>query len=180
VTLGSVPSGCVAPAPGTYSGLAGGAQVVNFSIACTDPPAPTRYVFASAWGTPSGGFVNLNVSFNSLTTGFAGVQAITNLTGSAAGRLTAVTGIATGVFATPTIGGTLPTVAWLTNTTGANQVGLTGVATLQFLIGSGSAGSVTTATTVQEISNLAGDPLSLIFSGASQNIDVVEATLTLP
>jgi hypothetical protein len=94
--------------------------------------------------------------------------------------LTAVTPIATGVFSAPTIGGTLPTVAWLANTAIADQFGLTGVATLQFLIGSGPAGTVTTQTTVQEISALNADPFPLVFSGAGQNIDVTEATLNLP
>lgn len=175
VTLSGIPSGCIAPPAGSYSGLtAGGTQSVPFTISCTDP-VPVTNQFASAWGTPSGGFVNLNISYTPATgIGFAGVQAITALTGPAAGRLTAVSGIATGVFATPTIGGTLPTVTWLTTTTSANQTGLTPVATLQFLIGSGAGGSVTTATTVQEISNLAGDAISLT------GLTVVEATLNLP
>jgi hypothetical protein len=33
---------------------------------------------------------------------------------------------------------------------------------------------------VQEIATGAGDAFNLVFSGASQNIDVVEATLDLP
>jgi hypothetical protein len=192
VTLGNLPALCTAPAPGSYSGLlAGGSQAVNFTIDCQTPPAATRYQYSSTWGTPSGGFVNLLIAFdpsgfNSPAVngagpdGFAGIQAITTLTGTAASRLTAVTPIATGVFSAPTIGGTLPTVAWLANTAIADQFGLTGVATLQFLIGSGPAGTVTTQTTVQEISALNADPFPLVFSGAGQNIDVTEATLNLP
>jgi len=175
VTLGDIPSGCTAPPAGTYSGLtAGGTQSVPFTIDCTAPPVITNE-FRSTWGAPSGGFVNLSVAYTPATgVGFAAVQALTTLTGTAAGRLTAVSGIATGAFATPTIGGVLPTVAWLTTTTSADQVGLTPVATLQFLIGSGPSGSVTTATTVQEIANLAGDALSLA------GLSVVESTLNLP
>jgi hypothetical protein len=192
VTLGNLPALCTAPAPGSYSGLtAGGSQAVNFTVDCQTPPAATRYQFTSTWGAPSGGFVNLLITFDPSgfnspaingagPDGFAGLQAITALTGPAASRLTAVTGIATGVFATPTIGGTLPTIAWLTNTTVGDQTALTGVATLQFLVGSGAAGTVTTQTTVQEVSTLGGDPFPLVFSGAGQNIDVNEATLNLP
>jgi hypothetical protein len=192
VALGNLPALCTAPAPGSYTGLtAGGSQTVDFTIDCQSPPAATRYQFTSQWGAPSGGFVNLLISFDPSgynspdingagPDGFAGVQAITSLTGSAVSRLTAVTGIATGVFSTPTIGGSLPTIAWLTNTTVADQFGLTGVTTLQFLIGSGPAGTVTTQTTVQEISTLNATPFVLVFTGAGQNIDVNEATLNLP
>jgi hypothetical protein len=83
-------------------------------------------------------------------------------------------------FASPTIGGTLPSVSWLTNTTGGDRTMLTDVVKLRFTIGAGAAGAVVTSTTVQEISTSLGDAFNLVFSGAGQNIDVVEATVTLP
>jgi hypothetical protein len=45
VALSNLPSGCTNPGPGSYSGLtSGGTQTVNFTVACTPPPAGYAYV----------------------------------------------------------------------------------------------------------------------------------------
>lgn len=190
VTLGNIPAGCVAPAAGTYSGLTdGGTQTVNFSIQCDAPPA--RYVFRSSWGAISGGQVDLTISFDPTgfndpvlngagADGFAGYGAVTTLTGSAAGRLTAVTGVAAAPFGAPVIGGTLPVVTHLATKTGADLFTLSNVAVLRFTVGAGAAGTVTTSTSGIEISTSGGDTFNLVLSGAGQNLDVVEGTLTVP
>lgn len=188
VAVSNLPSGCAAPAAGAYSGLVdGGTQTVGFTITCSAPPA--RDVFASSWGAATS-TVDLTISLDPSgfdNPEFAGVdqvgavQAITTLTGSAASRLTAVTGVAAGIFATPTLNFVAPSVAWVTNTTTAGGLQTNGaVATLRFTVGAGAAGTVTTSTNVQEIATPLGDAYTLIFSGAGQNIDVIEATLTLP
>jgi hypothetical protein len=190
VTLSNLPGGCTAPPAGTYSGLTdGGTQTVNFSIQCDAPPA--RYVYRNTWGTISGGSVDLTISFDPSgfndpaingagADGFSGYQAITTLTGTAASRFTAVSGVAAAPFGTPTLGGTLPSVSHLANTTGGDLFVLANVAVLRFTVGAGTAGSVTTSTTLQEVSTGGGDPFNLVFTGAGQNIDVIEATLTVP
>jgi PKD repeat protein len=197
VTLGALPSGCAVTTPAggaaAYSGLtAGGATTVSFTVDCQPPPPPVqRYLFRSTWGAVSGGTVDLVVAvdpsgFNDPAIngagpdGFSGLGAVFTLTGPAAGRLTAVSALAVAPFSTPTINGTLPTLTWITNTTAGDRTALTEVARFRFVIASGAAGSVTTMSTVQEIATGTGDVFNLIFSGASQNIDVVEATLDLP
>jgi hypothetical protein len=71
-------------------------------------------------------------------------------------------------------------VSHLANTTGGDLFVLANVAVLRFTVGAGTAGSVTTSTTLQEVSTGGGDPFNLVFTGAGQNIDVIEATLTVP
>jgi hypothetical protein len=164
---------------------------VDFSVQCDAPPA--RYVYRNSWGGISAGQVDLTLAFDPSgfndpiingagPDGFAGYQGIVTLTGTAAGRFTAVAGVAVAPFSTPTIGGTLPTVSYLANAT-LPDPGLTTLANvgiLRFTIGAGAAGTVTTSTTVQEISTPGGDAFSLVFSGPGQNIDVIEATLNVP
>lgn len=197
VTLGALPSGCsvTAPAGGSasYSGVAaGGSTTVSFTVNCQAAPPPVqRYVFKSTWGTVSNNTVDLTLSFDPTgfndpaingagADGFAGYGAVTTLTGSAASRLTAVSGVAASPFGAPTIGGTLPVVTHLATKTGADVSALANIAVLRFTIGAGAAGTVTTATTGIEVSTSLGDTFNLVFSGASQNIDVVEGTLNLP
>lgn len=191
VRLANLPAFCVAPPPASYSGLvAGGSATVSFTVQC-DAPAATRYLLLSRWGTPSGGVVDLTVAFDpsgfndplingTAADGFAGLQAITTLTGTAADRLTAVSGLSVSPFSTPNINALLPSVAWLVNTTAGDRFALSDVAVLRFTIGAGAPGSVTTATTLQEVSTASGDAFALIVSGAGQNVDVLEATLNLP
>jgi PKD repeat protein len=197
VTLGSLPAGCgiTSPAGGVaaYSGLtAGGSTTVSFTVDCQPPPPPAqRYLFRSTWGPVSGGTVDLVIAvdpsgFNDPAIhgagpdGFSGLQAVQTLTGSAAGRLTAVTPVAVAPFATATVGGALPALSWITNTTAGDRTSLVDVARFRFTVAAGAPGPVTTATTVQEISTGNGDAFNLVFSGAGQNIDVVETTLELP
>jgi hypothetical protein len=45
VALSNLPAGCTNPGPGSYTGLTnGGTQTVNFTVACTPPPAGYAYV----------------------------------------------------------------------------------------------------------------------------------------
>lgn len=197
VSLGALPGGCTITSSGGgsagYSGLTvGGSASVSFTVDCQPPPPPPqRYLFRSSWGAISGGQVDLTLSFDpsgfndpningAAPDGFAGYGAVTTLTGSAAGRLTAVTGVAVTPFATPTINATLPAVASLANSTGGDLFAVANVAVLRFTVGAGAAGSVTTSTSGIEISTAFGDTFNLVFTGPSQNIDVVEATLDLP
>jgi hypothetical protein len=197
VTIGPLPAGCAVTTPAggaaAYAGLtAGGSTIVSFTVDCQPPPPPAqRYLFRSTWGPVSGGTVDLIVAvdpsgFNDPAIngagpdGFSGLGAVFTLTGPAVGRLTGVTAVAVTPFGTPTVNGTLPTLTWITNTTAGDRTALTEVARFRFVVGPGAAGSITTLSTVQEIATGAGDAFNLVFSGASQNIDVVEATLDLP
>jgi hypothetical protein len=191
VTLSNLPSGCAAPAAGAYTGLtSGGTQTVSFTVTCDAPAA--RDEFTSTWGAIAAGQVDLTITFN--PAGFdnpefpgvdqvGAVQAITTLTGSGVARLTAVTAFAPAgtIFATPTINFVAPSVAWVTNTTAPGGLQALGpVAGLRFTVGAGAAGTVTTSTNVQEIATPLGDAYTYTFSGAGQNINVNEATLTIP
>jgi len=192
VRLSNIPAFCIAPPPGSYTGLgAGGSVEVGFTVQCDPPPSASRYVLRSRWGTPSGDQVDLTVSFDPSgyndplvngtgPDGFSGMQVVTSLTGPATSRLTAVTAVAVSPFSTPILGGTLPIIPWLANTVSGDQFGLTDVAILRFAIGSGPAGAVTTSTTVQEVSTTGGDAFNLVPGGVDQNLDLVEATLELP
>ncbi len=191
VTITAVPSDCTIPAAGTYSGLtSGGTQTVNFTVTCTAPPPPAaRYVYKSTWGTPSGGTVDLAISFD--PSGFndpapelngagadaiGGAQALTQLSGTNVARLTAVSAVATANFGSATLGGSLPITSWLANTTVAGGfTTLQEIARLRYTIGGSGAASIGTTTTLSEVSTPNGDPFNLIFSGAGQNIDVIEA-----
>jgi hypothetical protein len=194
VTVGNIPSGCTAPAAGTYSGLTdGGTQTVDFSIQCDAPPA--RYVFRNSWGPISGGTVALTISFDPSgfndplingagPDGFAGMGALITLTGTAAGRLTSVTGAGVAPFSQNSINPLLPNIAFVASTTAGDQFALSSVEVLTFTIGAGPPGTVTTLTGTDpgnlEISATNADVFSLVFSGPGQNIDIIEATLNLP
>jgi hypothetical protein len=194
VTLGNIPGGCTAPAPGTYSGLTdGGTQTVDFSVQCDAPPA--RYVFRNSWGPVTAGTVDLTISFDPTgfndplingagPDGFSGMGALITLTGPAAGRLTAVTGQGVAPFAQQSLNATLPSVAFVAATTAGDVFTLASVEVLRFTVAAGAPGSVTTVTstggTSLEISTSTADTFTLIFSGPGQNIDIIEGTLNLP
>jgi hypothetical protein len=204
VTLENLPALCTNPGPAPYTGLGGTGgpgsnQTVGITLFC-DVPAP-RYVFRSSWGAISGGQVDLTLSFDpsgfndptiptdNVNTpadegagpdGFAGYGAVTTLTGPAAGRLTAVTGVAAPPFGTPTVNAILPVVASLANTTAGDLFTLANIAVLRFTVSPGAAGSVTTATSQIEISTADGSTFNFVFSGPGQNIDIIEATLNVP
>ncbi len=60
VTLANLPSGCTNPGAGSYTGLAsGGTATVNFTVACTPPPAGYQYV-----GTAVDNGATVTISFS--------------------------------------------------------------------------------------------------------------------
>lgn len=194
ITLGNLPANCTAPAPTPYSGLTlGGSLAVTISVNCDTPPPVLRYVYGSRWTAPAGGTVDLIVSFDPSgfndpningagPDNFGGASGVVTLNGLG-GRLTAVTPVATGPFGTATLNSAPfpPTFAWLANSTDVN--GFTtnqDVATFRFTIGGTGAATIVTQSTLSEVSTPLGDTFTLVTSGASQNLDIVEATLVLP
>ncbi len=192
ITLGNLPANCTAPASTPYAGLTlGGSLAVTISVNCDTPPPVLRYRYNSRWTTPAAGSVDMIVSFDPSgfndpnvngagPDGFASISSVVVLTGPAAARLTAITPLATGAWATPTVNPQLPTFAWLTNTTAGDRFALEDVATFRFTIGAGAAGTVTTATTISAVGNTGADEYTFVTSGAGQNLDITEATVTLP
>lgn len=193
ITLGNLPGGCTAPAPAPYTGLTvGGTLAVTISVACdAPPPPPARYAYSSRWANQTATSVDLIITFDPSgfddpaiagPDGFSSLQAITNLSGNAAARLTAVTPIATGPFAVPSYnaGAFPPNLAWLTTNAASNSFASIDVATFRFTIAAGAPGTVSTSTTLQSVGTLGGDEFTLIESGAGDNLDITEATLTLP
>ncbi len=65
VALSNLPSGCTNPGAGSYSGLTnGGTATVNFTIACTSPPAGYQYIGTAV---DNGATVTISFSINMST-----------------------------------------------------------------------------------------------------------------
>ncbi|MDX2192837.1 MAG: hypothetical protein NW201_05755 [Gemmatimonadales bacterium] len=195
ITLGNLPVDCSAPASTPYTGLtAGGTLPIGITVTCTPPPPPpARYVFAHQWGAPAGGTVDLTLTFDPsncvfalnatcrVPLNYAGLQGTTSLTGSATGRISGRTSLSTPNFGTPTIGGTTLATNFVTNTVSPGGfTNLQTVGILRYTFGAGASGTVTTSTTIAEIVDFDGNSFVLVPAGPGQNLQINNATVTLP
>jgi hypothetical protein len=66
VALSNLPAGCTNPGPGSYTGLtSGGTQTVNFTVACTPPPA--GFAYSTTFGAVTGGQVTVRLAIDMST-----------------------------------------------------------------------------------------------------------------
>jgi hypothetical protein len=188
VALSNLPSGCTNPGPGSYTGLtSGGTQTVNFTIACTPPPA--GYNFSQSFSAVTGGATTLTFSidmstFNDPAVNGANPDDISVIQGSFtynASRLTLVScsavagqGLNSSTFNTSTAG----TVGFLSLTTGSTLLtGLQNVGQCTFnVVGSPVAGAHTATTLIIASSGNFDDYLTTGPGGTSRVI-FNEATL---
>ena len=183
VALSNLPAGCTDPGPGSYTGLtSGGTQSVNFTVACTPPPA--GYAFSISFGAVAGGQVTARVAidmstFNDPAINGAGADDISSIQGLFTyntARLTFVAGschvvAGQGLDSGTFNGATAGTLRFSAFTTGLTPLtGAQTIAECSFnVIGSPVAGA-TTATTIQ-VSQSSG------FADLVPHIIVTEAAL---
>ena len=153
VALSTLPSGCTAPAAGSYSGLTnGGSVTVNFTVACTPPPV--GYPFT---GTAVDNGATVTITFSLDMNGandpaIPGIDDISAIQGSFtynSARLSAPvcgnvagSGLTNGTFNTSTPG----FLGWLNFSTTGVKTGVQGVLTCTFT--DAGAGALTTVTTL--------------------------------
>ena len=171
VALSSLPSGCTAPAAGSYSGLTnGGTATVNFTVACTPPPA--GYAYTSTF-SGTGATTTLLVSIDMGTfndplvngTGADDISAIQGIFTYNAARLSApvcsnVGGslLTNGTFNTSAAG----TIQFLNFSTNANPIaatGVQGIASCTFTVIGSPIPGAKTATTLSVVASGAGNDL---------------------
>lgn len=193
VLLGNLPSGCTNPGAGSYSGLTnGGTATVNFSVACTAPPA--GYNYNVAFGAVTGGVsrmtINLDMNtFNDPAVNGASPDDISVLqavfTYNTA-RLTLVPGSCGKVSATqgldsPTFNVSTPgTIVYGIFTTVPAGVFLTGVQPViqcDFTVTGSAIPGAKTATVLQVASNASFDDYLISGPGGTSRVLINEGTL---
>lgn len=187
VALSSLPAGCTNPGPGSYTGLtSGGTQTVNFTVACTPPPA--GYAYGYSFTAVTGGQTTLTAhidmsTFNDPNVNGAGaddIAVVTTLIGYNPARLTLVAGSCGAVpgqaLNSVTIGTNTPNVISVLALGTTPGTGLQNIVQCTFnVIGSPIAGA-TTVTTLQSASNGFDDYTSTGPGGTSRVI-ITEAPL---
>jgi hypothetical protein len=185
VALSNLPSGCSNPGAGNYSGLtSGGTQTVDFTVACTPPPAGYQYTGSAV---DNGATVTITFSINMSTFDDPAISGpenigvidgqftynstrLTPITGAPA--CVSVTGSALGVAAfnanTP---GTIVFTSVNTTSAAAGQ-GTNGVISCTFNDAGG--GSFSTATTLFVASDFLGN---LDYLAPTNHVLVTEATV---
>lgn len=170
VALSSLPSGCTAPAAGSYSGLVnGGTATVNFTVACTPPPAGYAYssTFTGTTGTTTL-LISINMgTFNDPLVNGTGADDISAIQGSFtynAARLSnpVCSNVAGSLLTNGTFGGSAGTVTFLNFSTNANPIaatGVQGIASCTFTIIGSPVSGAQTATTLSVVASGNGNDL---------------------
>jgi hypothetical protein len=161
-------------------------------VSCT-APFTAFYALTQQWGAITGGAADLSLTFDPsaclvaqnptcrAVLNYSAVSGVTQLTGSAASRVTARAAQATPNFGSATLGGATPqTTSWLGFVTGPGFTNLQTVAIIRYTIGAGAAGPITTNTVVSEVSDPIGDAFLLSTTGATPNLVISQATLNVP
>lgn len=199
----SLPADCsvTAPASGstTYAGLTDGGTISgqNFTITCTAPVVQPRYVHRAQWSAITGGNVDLtltwdptncdpalnpNCGFPTGGTGsnaFGGVGSVLALSGTGTGRLGTRSAQPTANFGVAVLGPPPLTFGVNAASTGSFTTPQA-YAIIRWAILAGAPGTVITSSTVSEVATPGGDAFTLVPTGAGDNLDFVEGTLTIP
>jgi len=183
VALSNLPAGCISAA-GNYTGLTlGGTATVNFSVDCTPPAA--FYQYRAQWGAISGGQVTLSLSFDPSTFNdpavnggaaddFNGFQANVGFSPTRLQFVSCANAVGSDFQNVNASSPSAGTISFLNFKNGAGSLTQQTVAVCTFTVLAGAPASVTTASSIVEITSFSGANLNLA------NVQKTEGTLTIP